>query len=581
MKFAINALQPGRTICRGAGVLCHGLLVLSIAIAQTAPASHTGHQPEAPSAKPEPAGVAEGPTTPESAPSKNQPPPADSLGRSTPYGCVVGFLQTVSNNKLSVATQYLDTKLPEDKAEELAKQLNAVLDAGFLGNIQRISRTEQGDLHDGLHVTQYNIGVATTPDGDLDVLLDRVQQPDGSYIWLFSAETLEQVPEAYSHLQTSGISSYLPESFTKIHFWGLSLWQWLVLVISILLALLLSSVITRLLLFIFRVALHLGKVQYEGEILRRLQQPVRVLLVSIVLVYLKSFSRSVLGRHYWTIAAEVLAALGFLWLLVRLADFVAEAATLRSRQAGVKERIAIISLGQRIFKMLAVLTMVLILLHQAGVNVSAMLAGLGIGGIALALAAQKMLEDLFGGISIISRETIRVGDMCKVADQQGTIEEIGLSSTRLRTQDRTVISIPNSKIAQQGSENFTLRDKFWFHHIFPVCFDQREPEIQNLLNSIDLVLTQDARVESATKRVNFIGFQGDSFQIEIFAYFKTSDSNTFYVQQQEMLVKVLSAMSSAGARLALPAQTTYLETSTEIQLLHPADDAQAKHDPKD
>lgn len=96
----------------------------------------------------------------------------------------------------------------------------------------------------------------------------------------------------------------------------------------------------------------------------------------------------------------------------------------------------------------------------AGVNVTEMVAGLGIGGIALALAAQKTLEDLFGGISIITRESIRVGDYCRVADQLGTIEDIGLSATRLRTRDRTVVSIPNAKIAQLSSENFALRDKF-------------------------------------------------------------------------------------------------------------------------
>jgi MscS family membrane protein len=577
VNLGIKALLP---TCVRVGLLCYGFLLASIAIAQTAPASQSTHQSETPSAQPEPASAAQSPPTAEATPSKNQPPPADPLGRSTPYGCVIGFLQAVSNDKLSVATQYLDTKLPEDKAEELAKQLSAVLDAGFSGNLQRISREEQGKLQDGQRATRNNIGMAKTPGGDVDILLDRVQEPDGSNLWLFSSETLAQVPDAYSSLQAPAISRHLPASFTRIHFWGVPLWQWLVLFVSILLAVLLSSLITRLLLFVSRIALHLGKVQHEAEILRRLQQPVRVLLLSIVLVYLKSFSSSVLARHYWTIAAEVLAALGFIWLIVRLVDLAAEAATFRSLQAGVQERIAIISLGQRIFKMLALVAMVLILLHQAGVNVSALLAGLGIGGIALALAAQKMLEDLFGGISIISRETIRVGDMCKVADQQGTIEEIGLSSTRLRTLDRTVISVPNSKIAQQGSENFTLRDKFLFRHTLPVRFDQTEPTVQDLLNAINLLLTEDPGVEAATKRVNFIGVQGDSFQIEMFAYFKAADYNTFLVQQQEMLVKVLDAISNAGARLALPTQTTYLQTAAGIQLARSTNDSQEKSDSK-
>ena len=163
-----------------------------------------------------------------------------------------------------------------------------------------------------------------------------------------------------------------------------------------------------------------------------------------------------LARHYWESAAGVLFLVGIGWSLASLIDLAAGVGMRRSIGAGVPQKIAVITLAQRLTKILVGLAVLLILLREAGINITAMLTGLGIGGVALALAAQNALQDLFGGISIIVRDTIRVGDFCRVADQTGTIEEIGLSSTRLRTLDRTVVSIPNSKIAQVSSENFTL-----------------------------------------------------------------------------------------------------------------------------
>jgi small-conductance mechanosensitive channel len=131
------------------------------------------------------------------------------------------------------------------------------------------------------------------------------------------------------------------------------------------------------------------------------------------------------------------------------------------------------------------------------VNVSAMLAGLGIGGIALVLDAQKILEDLFGGISIIMRDSIRVGDYCRVVDQTGTIEDIGLSSTRLRTVHRTVVSIPNAKIVQLSSENFSLRDKCRFHQMLSLHYDTSKTQSERVLADVQTVMEDAPEIESA------------------------------------------------------------------------------------
>lgn len=497
------------------------------------------------------------------APAPPPKPVTDPLGRTTPYGTVIGFLQAVSNNQLSSAVQYLDTKLPEKKAEELAVQLKTAMDASLSTSVERISRDPGGDTRDNLRLTREKIGTIRGQHGDLDLFLDRVQRNDGPSIWLFSSETLAQVPQVTAELPAKHLPDYLPASFNRITIGGVTLNRILLIFIALLGALALSSAATRLLLYLFELFFEKTKLQSNNEALRRLRQPIRLLMLAGAIAWLQTYSVSVLARRNWALLAQTLLILGIGWLLVRIADLVASAGTRRSLAAGVQDKIAVITLAQRLFKILAIFTVLLILLRQAGVDVSAMIAGLGIGGIALALAAQQTLADLFGGISIISRETIRVGDYCRIADQVGTVEDIGLSSTRLRTLDRTVVSIPNAKIAQAASENFTLRDNFWFHHFLLLRFDTPHAKVEDLLTAIKAAFDKDGNVDRTTSRVTLLSLDGASFRFELFAYINASTYNVFLGRQQDLLLRILDVIDASGARLAFPTQTLNLEPPAE------------------
>jgi MscS family membrane protein len=480
-----------------------------------------------------------------------EPVPVDPLGRTTPNGCVFGFLQAVNSNNLPRAVQYLDTKLSEAKAEELAVQLKAVLDAGLSSSINGLSRDPLGDVKDDLRAGREKVGVAQTRNGKLDIFLDRVERPPAPAIWLFSAETLAQIPKAHEHLETRDYSKYFPAAFNR-KFLGLPLWRWLSLVVAIAIVYFLSWILTRLLFLVFRFLLHKKHILSEKEILTELRLPVRLLLVALAIWMLEPYTLSLLARSYWTATARVLGTVGLAWFVVRLVDIAGNIATRRSVAAGTREKIAVITLGQRLFKIFAFFVVLLFMLKGAGINVSAMLAGLGIGGIALALAAQKTLEDLFGGISIILRDSIRVGDFCRVADQTGFIEDIGLSSTRLRTQDRTVVSIPNSKIAQINSENIALRDKFWFHHFLLLRYDATGAQAGEIVAKVRAMLEGSTEVEGATIRVNVVEVVNSCLQIEVYAYLLTSTYDLFLAQQQKLLLGVLEAVEEAGTALAVP-----------------------------
>src|SRR5262249_48050109 len=190
-------------------------------------------------------------------------------------------------------------------------------------------------------------------------------------------------------------------------------------------------------------------------------------------------------------------------------------------------------------------------LHYFGVNTTAALAGLGVGGIAVALAAHKTLENLVAGVSLIFDQAVRVGDFLKVCDTQGTVQGIGLRSTRIRTLNRTVVSVPNGQIASVSLENLSLRDKFWFR----LRYDTTGSQMRSILERVSNLLRQHPLVERDSVRVQFLRFGAGSLDVEVFAYSFACDWSQFLGIQGELLLEIMEIVQAAGTRMALPSQT--------------------------
>jgi MscS family membrane protein len=275
----------------------------------------------------------------------------------------------------------------------------------------------------------------------------------------------------------------------------------------------------------------------------------------LLLRLLASQALSALARVFWIHVSHVVAIAGFSWLLVQFNEVLSDLRLGQLRQRQDTGRITVHALYRRSFRIFVLLVAVVLLLHSADVNVSGMLAGLGIGGIALALAAQKTLEDLFGGIAIITLKAIRVGDFCHLADQMGTIEDISLGSTRVRTLNDTVVTIPNSKISQMNLENYSMRGKIWFHHIFGLRFDTSPGQLRQVPNQITQMLRGDRRIEKEGARIRLIEFGAACPQVETFAYIKVTDYAAFLEIQEDLLLRIMEIIAANGTSIARPSQT--------------------------
>jgi MscS family membrane protein len=211
-------------------------------------------------------------------------------------------------------------------------------------------------------------------------------------------------------------------------------------------------------------------------------------------------------------------------------------------------------LARRLADVLVVFCGVVAILHLFGVNVSPVLAGLGVGGIAVALAAQKTLENVIGGASIILDNAVKVGDTLKFGTTQGTVEEVGLRSTLVRTSDRTLVSVPNGQLATVPIETISARDKFWFHPTFGLEYGTSSGQVGEILRNMKELLASHSTVEPATYRATLIGLGTYSLSIEVSAYVFAPTWDAFLPVQEELLLGLMQIVENAGSRVALPSQ---------------------------
>ena len=493
-----------------------------------------------------------------------QAPAPDPLGRQTPSGTAMGFLAAAAKSDWPRATKFLDTRLPSDQAEELARELKVLLDRGLNIDLNRLSRVPEGEQDERLGKNRELVGTIGTKSGKLDVLLARVQRGAEPPVWLFAPETLRDVPAAYEEYEPSLVERFLPEDITRGSGPRYRLWSWLVVAASVAGALLLAWLLTRALDLLVHGTL---KLLVRGFVWTRwapLFVPARWVVFGIAQLVATSYFLTVRHRYIGARIAWLIIIASVTWMAVRfLGAFVTKWAGIRQQQ-GATERVAIVRLGGRLLQGVAVVVGVLAALQSVGINVTPVLAGLGVGGIAVALASQKTLENLFGGMSVIGDSPVRIGEFCRIGTMTGTVEDIGLRSTRMRTTARTVISIPNADMAIQSIENFSARDKILFNHTLTLRHETTADQLRFVLAGARTLLYQHPRVEQATARVRLLRFTSSGLDIELFGYVTATELEEFLAIQEDLLLRLMDTIEAGGTALAVPSQTTYLARDAGI-----------------
>jgi MscS family membrane protein len=198
------------------------------------------------------------------------------------------------------------------------------------------------------------------------------------------------------------------------------------------------------------------------------------------------------------------------------------------------------------------------ILDSFGFSVTALIAGLGVGGIAVALAAQKTIENLFGGLTLYGDRPVRVGEFCRFGDKVGTVEEIWIRSTRVRTLDRTVGTIPNAEFSNLQLENSARSDRMRLFAMIGVRYETTPDQLRYILVEVRKLLYAHERVTPDPSRIRFVGFGAYSLDMEIFAYVKTSDWSEFLGIREDIYLRIMDIIEASGTGFAFPSQTLYL-----------------------
>jgi MscS family membrane protein len=215
-------------------------------------------------------------------------------------------------------------------------------------------------------------------------------------------------------------------------------------------------------------------------------------------------------------------------------------------------------LGERMAKAVIVIFGVLAVFGALGFNMSTALAGLGIGGLAIGFGAQQTIANLFGGVSVLGDEVIRVGDVCRFGDRTGTVEDIGLRSTRVRTDERTLLAIPNGTVATINVENLSRRDKILFKTTIGLRPETKADHLRFVLAELRRLLYSHPKVESKTVRVRLTDVGGTAHSVEVNSYILTQDFNEFAAVREDLLLRMMDIVDDAGSGLAAPSQILYL-----------------------
>lgn len=505
--------------------------------------------------------------TPGSTPASIQPEkPPDLLGRTTPRGTVLGFLRAASKGDDEAAAQYLNARLNSKDAALLAHELFVVLDRRLPARLNELSDRPEGALPFPTRPGVDLVGTITDGNDKVDILVERVGDEKNGQIWLFSKGTLDAIPDIYEEVNTISVERMLPSLLVRTKIAHIPIFEWLGVFPGLLVMYVLTGFVGR------------GLTILVGGLRRRvlkkpalanvelLPRPARLLLMAVIIWWsLSAVTLPLLARQFWSGTAATIAIVSCVWLSILLFGYAEEVVRRRLEREKNPGATAVLRLGRRTMDLLAIFTGMLVVLHYFGIKATAALAGLGVGGIAVALAAQKTLENVIGGVSIIFDKAVRVGDVLNTGTTMGVVESIGLRSTRIRTLDRTVASVPNGQLANVQLENLSVRDKFWFHPNIGLRYETTEQMMRSIVEHISLLLSEHPRIEHTSARVRFLRFGASSLDIEVFAYVLARDWAHFLEVQEELLLRIMTIVESAGARIAFPSQTMYLATDDRSQ----------------
>jgi len=485
--------------------------------------------------------------------------PADEFNRGVPRGSLKGYLKSARDGDFEQAAKYLDLRyLPGrmgvSQGPQLARQLKIALDKELWFDLEVVSDHPDGFSDDGMSANRDIIGRIKTPEKTVDILLQRVPRGDGIHIWKFSNQTVAEIPHLYEQFGYGPFEESLSKIFPDAQFLGWQVWQWILWLINLALSFIVALLITWF--------VNLLVSRKDSEMRRQIKQlvawPVRFLLWLI----LEELGLSVIGLSLTVrtiFQYDPVLPFVMTWTAIRLVDLIVFWWGERLRRSRREDAIVLLRPARTAIRVTLVTVAVLFWLDNIGLKVSTLLAGLGVGGLAVALAAQDTLKNLLGSVMILLDKPYRVGQRIVAKGHDGIVEDIGLRSTRIRLLTGHQTTIPNDEMAKIDIENIGQRPHIRRLVNIGITYDTPPEKIEKAVDIIMKILDNHEGLDPEfPPRAYFSEYNPYSLNILVLYWYHPADYWGYMKFSQWVNLQIAREFHKEGIKFAFPTSTTIL-----------------------
>ncbi len=301
-----------------------------------------------------------------------------------------------------------------------------------------------------------------------------------------------------------------------------------------------------------------------GLHIKRFKHPVVLLLLLPVLWFL--FTRLDLANNYKKVSLALLKSVLYVsvfWILYSASNYLFSGFRIITSKTSSKLDDQLLPVLEKITRFLILSLGFLLILQSFGLNVFSLIAGLGLGGLALALAAKDTASNFFGSLMILLDQPFNIGDWIKTGEIEGTVEDIGLRSTRIRTFYNSVVVVPNSVIAMSTLDNLGERKYRRFRHIIGIEYGTPEANVKGFMSELKQTINDNPKTWNEKNEVSLNLLEDSSMGVLVYVFFSVEDWSEELEEREKLIFKIMELSSKHDAKLAFPTQTVYLAKDSQ------------------
>ncbi len=476
---------------------------------------------------------------------------------SNPQRAVHTFMHWQQTGHQNLDLIVLPMKLADDASkeeqQELAIQLKKVLDArGLLIDYDTIPNDP--NYADSLSGLNHYILFDQLPEVYL------IKSGDD---WVFAEATIEKIPGLYRATFSTFIAAVLDQlpEWTLNEWLGIALWQYTALFLWVLIGLILRRIFEFVLDNYIRKITTRTKITWDDDLLDGVERPIGFIFLMIFFsITYANLQLPVTINLYLSTILEIAISAGVIWLFYNLSGVFAKYLTVLTDRTENKLDDQLVPLIRKSLRFFVVIMGVILILQNNGYNVASLIAGLGIGGLAVALAARDTLANFFGSITIFMDRPFRIGDWIKIGKVEGIVEEVGFRSTRIRTFYNSVVSVPNSNVSTSDIDNYGMRQYRRLKTVLNLTYSTSPQQMEAFVEGIKAIVKANKNFRQDFYEVHFNSFGSHSLDVLVYVFFKVPDWSAELQQRHNFLLEVLRLAKELGVEFAFPTQTLHVDS---------------------